>query len=239
MDTYSASQAARRLGTTAPRVLRAVRRLGMDVPKTPSGALALSEADLQTLSEELGSGFVPTGLTRTQSRVLAALSRSPRGLASQRAVARRAGVSPTAAGPALTDLLGAGLVRRERAMVARGRVEEADIYKAAFGDPAWHALAPELARVALPRPDRHVPAKIVPTHLRHLFWNTAPSQLSVETSAPYIAKRLLSIGDPDGLAWGATHLPGAAWERAAQARGLTPETRAMALHLAKEPRVAA
>jgi hypothetical protein len=52
----------------------------------------------------------------------------------------------------------------------------------------------------------------VPYYLRHLFWNTATSQLNVTTSAPFIAKRLLSTGDLDGLAWGATHLPPEAWE---------------------------
>ena len=38
-------------------------------------------------------------LSRVEARVLAALSRSPRGVASVREAARRAGVSPTAAGP--------------------------------------------------------------------------------------------------------------------------------------------
>ena len=52
-----------------------------------------------------------------------------------------------------------------------------------------------------------MPAQTVPYYLRHLFWNTAKSQLNVTTSAPFIAKRLLSTGDLDGLAWGATHLP--------------------------------
>jgi hypothetical protein len=100
----------------------------------------------------------------------------------------------------------------------------------------WPEIAPQLALVNLPTTgaDRH--ARVVPRHLRHLFWNTAPSQLRVANSASYIAKRLLSTGDADGLAWGATHLPPEAWESAAHTRGLTARDRALALNLARSAR---
>jgi len=66
-----------------------------------------------------------------------------------------------------------------------------------------------------------------------LFWNTAPAQLDVATSAPNIARRLLTTFDPEGLAWGTTNLPANAWEHAAATRGLKPAQRALAHNLAR------
>src|SRR5215475_4775596 len=99
MDTYPAAAVARMLGTCAPRVLRAIRRMRMPVSKSPSGAYEITATQLDTLRTELGDP-IPVGFTRVQARALAALARSPRGLASIRSVAHRAGVSPTAAGRA-------------------------------------------------------------------------------------------------------------------------------------------
>jgi DNA-binding transcriptional ArsR family regulator len=231
MDTYSATAVARALGTTTPRVLRAVDRLGIAVSRTPGGVLALTPAQVDALAIDLGHA-VPRGLTRVQARVLAALSRSPQGLASIRAVARRAGASPTSAGHALRVLTTAGLVRSEVQILALGKATAVQVYFAVVDHPRWHELATDLAAVTLP-PLRRKPAKVVPYYLRHLFWNTAESQLNVLTSAPYIAKRLLTSGDLNGLAWGAIHLPPEAWELAAQARGLPPRDRALALNLAR------
>jgi DNA-binding Lrp family transcriptional regulator len=239
MDTYSASRAARVLGTSAPRILRAVRRLGLEVRRSRAGALAIDQTQLERLADELGGSPVPSGLSRTQARVLAALARSPRGLASLRAVARRAGVSPTAASHALSALEAEGLVRTEHTTVAMGSVVDADVHTAVVAAPKWSELAPQLALIKLPSPEPSRPADVVPRRLRHLFWNTAPSQLRVAGSASYIAKRLLSTGDADGLAWGATHLPPEAWESAARARGLDPRDRALALNLARSARGAA
>ena len=239
MDTYSASRAARALGTSGPRVLRAVRRLGLDVRRSPTGTLAIDERQLERLAAELGSAPVPPGLSRAQARVLAALARSPRGLASVRAVARRSGVSPTAASRALSTLAAEGLVHTERRTVAMGRATEADVHVAVVTAPRWPELAPQLALIRLPAAEAARRTGVVPRHLRHLFWNTAPSQLKVASAAPYIAKRLLSTGDADGLAWGATHLPAEAWESAARARGLSPRDRALALNLARSAHAAA
>lgn len=105
--------------------------------------------------------------------------------------------------------------------------------------PRWHELAPALAKVALPPIPAQLPAETVPYYLRHLFWNTAQSQLDVTASAAFIARRLLSTGDLDGLAWGATHLPPQAWERAARSRETSPRDRALARNLARRPGVAA
>jgi hypothetical protein len=239
MDSYSASGAARLLGTSAPRVLRAVRRLGLQVRRSTAGTVMIDEGQLERLAAELGDTPVPPGLSRTQARVLAALARSPRGLASVRAVARRAGVSPTAAARALPALATQGLVRTQRSTVAMGRATEADVHTAVVTASRWPELAPQLARIRLPPPEARREADAVPRRLRHLFWNTAPSQLNVAGSASYIAKRLLSTADADGLAWGATHLPAEAWESAARSRGLSPRDRALALNLARGARGAA
>jgi DNA-binding Lrp family transcriptional regulator len=216
-----------------------VRRLGLDVRRSPAGAVVIDEGQLERLADELGDAPVPSGLSRTQARVLAALARSPRGLASVRAVARRAGVSPTATSRALSALEAGGLVHTEHTTVAMGRAVQADVHTAVVTAPRWPELAPQLALISLPSAEAPRRAEVVPRHLRHLFWNTAPSQLRVASSASYIAKRLLSTGDADGLAWGATHLPPQAWESAAHARGLTARDRALALNLARSARGAA
>lgn len=119
LDTHSAAAVARILGTSTPRVLRAIRRLRLPVARSPSGTSAITAAQLDALRAELGEPIV-VGLTRVQTRVLAALARSPRGLASIRSVARRAGVSPSAAGRALNDLTPAGLARAKTQTLPMG-----------------------------------------------------------------------------------------------------------------------
>jgi hypothetical protein len=156
------------------------------------------------LARKLGSGAIPLipGMSRTDTQVLAALSRSPRGVASVREAARRAGVSPTAAGRALARLAAQGLITATPIMLARGHASEVTVYQVRFGSQEWLALAPIVAKVQLPDRAGRPRARRVPPHLLHLFWNTAPAQLNVATSAPYIARRLLTTFDPDGLAWG-------------------------------------
>jgi MarR family len=238
MDSiYSASEAARELGTNAPRLLRTVDRLGLEVRRFRRGKsvrIALSGAQLERLRDQLGVVDLPPGLSRIETQVLAALARAPRGVLSARSVARRAGISPTAAARALAELVSRDLVRHGREMTALGRAHEADVYHANVAAPAWPSLAPRLARVRPPkaRPQGSRPRR-VPAELRHLFWNTAPSQLDLERAGGYIARRLIQTGDLDGLAWGAEHLRGGDWRHAAGTRGLAPETRALALNLAQ------
>ncbi len=173
------------------------------------------------------------GLSRVEALVLAALSRSPRGVASVREAARRAGASPTATARALTRLTAHGLVTQAQMMVARGHATETTVYRLRFGSPRWLALAPDIARLRLPARPERAHAKRVPPHLLHLFWNVAPGQLEVASSAPFIARRLITSFDPDGLAWGAVNLPASAWEHAAAARGLEPARKALAHNLAR------
>jgi MarR family len=233
MDTISASEAARRLGTSLPRVRRAIDRLGLDVDRRRGGRVLLSEPQLERLRSELG--VVPSieGLSRVETQVLATLARAPRGLATVRAVARRAGVSPTAAGGAVQSLVDRGLVRREREWVAAGRAREVELVRANVTAPGWAALAPRLAAVRLPsaRPARR-PSRL-PVRLRHLFWNADPSRLDLRAHGGYVAERLLSSHDLDGLAWGARALTAHDWEQAAQNRGLSAEERALARNLAR------
>jgi hypothetical protein len=90
-----------------------------------------------------------------------------------------------------------------------------------------------LAAVRLPagreprRPSR------VPARLRHLFWNADPSRLELDAHGGYIAERLLSSHDLDGLAWGARALTARDWEQAARNRGLPAAEKALARNLAR------
>jgi hypothetical protein len=152
-----------------------------------------------------------------------------------REAARRAGVSPTAAGRALTGLAAKGLVTRTPMMIARGQASEVTVCQVRFGSDEWLALAPVVAKVQLPVRADGSRANRVPPRLLHLFWNTAPAQLDAATSAPYIARRLIMTFDPDGLAWGTVNLPASAWEHAAATRGLEPARRALAHNLASYP----
>lgn len=233
MDTYSLAAAARVLGTSAPRIRRAVDRLGMRVERATSGEFLLTRQQVDELASVLGATPVVPDLSRVDVQVLAALSRSPRGLASAREAARRADVSPTAATRALARLTSRGLLTATRTMTAQGHAAEATLYRLRFGSQQWLELAPVIARVRLPARHGRTPARRVPPHLLHLFWNVAPAQLDVATSAPFIARRLITSFDPDGLAWGTANLPAAAWEHAAATRGLDPAKRALAHNLAR------
>ena len=233
MDTYSLAAAARLLGTSAPRVRRAVDRLGLAGARDSAGVFHLTEQEIDELARELGITPAIPGLSRTEALVLAAVSRSPRGVASAREAARRAGVSPTAAGRALARLSARGIITQTPMMLARGQASRVLVYRVRFGTNEWAALAPAVAKVRLPGHGGRRRAKRVPPHLRHLFWNTAPAQLNVDTSAGYIARRLITADDPDGLAWGAANLPADAWDHAAATRGLDPAHRALARNLAR------
>jgi hypothetical protein len=205
----------------------------MSAERTASGVFRLTPRQVDELARELGASPLVPELSRVEIRVLAALSRSPRGVASVREAARRAGVSPTAAARALARLTSEGLIAQTPMMLAQGHAVEATVYQVIFGSPRWLALAPEIARVRLPARPAVPPATRVPPRLRHLFWNAAPAQLDVADSAPFIARRLITSFDPDGLAWGTANLPASAWEHAAHTRGLEPAKRALAHNLAR------
>lgn len=224
------------LHTSVPRVLRCLRALGLQGARARSGRLALDESDVSALRRHLGVAPDVPGLTRTEAKVLAALSRAPVGLMSARAVARRSQVSPTAASGALEHLIARGLVLEEHRMAAAGAARAARILRANVAATEWPELAPALARVEVPTLAPAAPAKRVPPRLRHLFWNVAPGQLATDEHGPFVARRLLQVGDLEGLAWGAAHLGLRDWDHAARARGLGAEQRALGANLAAAAR---
>jgi hypothetical protein len=228
--------------TSTSRVTRAADRLGFE--RSGGGRLALTPTQVEDLRDELG--FVPKidGLSRSEVMVLTALRKAPLGLISARAVARRSTLSPTAAVKKLEALLEEGLVTRSEEVVAAGTTKAMAIWRANVKHPCWRELSPQLDRVELPGRGRTSDAPRrghdtrVPGHLLHLFWNTAPEQLDVESSGSYIARRLLRTMDIQGLAWGAVTLRAEDWRAGAAARGLDPDVRQMAHNLAADAQAA-
>jgi MarR family len=235
MDTVSAADLAKELGTSVPRITRAARQLGIDA-QLPNGRFAFSPSQARRLRAALGKTPALLDLSRSEAIVLAALRDAPFGLVSVRAVARRSGLSPTAAGRALESLLAKRLVSRSKEMMAAGRAREVQIWRANLAHPRWPALDPLLSQLEQPVKARRKEAGRVPRRLRHLFWNTAESQLDVARAGAYVARRLLRTMDLQGLAWGAKTLSSRDWERAARARGLDPKVRRLALNLAEAAR---
>jgi MarR family len=232
MDGISASASAAKLGTSIPRVMRAAERLGI---RTSPGRLSLSKAEYERLGAELGRTPPIGGLSPTEVKVLAALRRAPLGLVSARAVASRAGVSPTAASRALRDLGKSKLAHRRGAVLPLGRAREASLWHANVLHPRWIEIAGRLDEVRPPRlrdPHPKEGRDRVPARLGHLFWNVDPAQLDTGRAGGFIARRLLRSDDPEGLAWGATHLRPSDWRKGARARGLDPRLRATAENLA-------
>jgi DNA-binding transcriptional ArsR family regulator len=231
--TISAASLAHELNTSVPRVVRAIERLGLDA-RQENGRMRLTSADTARLRGELGVSPPPiAGLAPVEARVLGALARAPLGLTSARTAAERAGVSPTTASRAIDSLRKQGLVSVERQTLPAGHARVFDLIRLDYGSPRWQQLAGQIAgtRPRERRPRASGPRR-VPARLRHLFWNTAPSQLDIERSGGYVARRLLSAGDPEGLAWGAANLSEADWRHAARTRGVSPRRRALALNYA-------
>ncbi len=232
----SAAALARQLGTSVPRVVRAAERLGVE-GRQASGRFAFGPQAARRLRKALGSTPEQEGLSRSELVALAALRSAPFGLRSARAVARRGALSPTSAARALESLERKGMAFRSESMLADGRARRMRVWRANVLDPRWASLDAALAAVERPEGKRAGGRDArVPVRLRHLFWNTADSQLDVRHAGPYIARRLLREMDLQGLAWGARSLSSQDWARAAGARGLDPKTRRMALNLAEAAR---
>lgn len=226
----SASEAARRLGTSTPRIVRAVARLGLEARQS-NGRYSVTPYHLARLRAELGVAPSVRGLTRIEAKILAGLARAPLGLRSVRAVAARSGVSPSAASRALRSLIVRDLVRTQKLRIAAGRVREVTMWHANRLHPLWTQVSGQVASaVDAARPEPR--AARVPECLGHLFWNTADTQLNVAHGGPYIARRLLRTMDLEGLAWGAANLTAADWREAARARGLEPSVKVLAENLA-------
>ena len=125
----------------------------------------------------------------------------------------------------------------ERRLLPGARVHEQEIIKANLASPRWPSIAAAVAQVHPAVEPNHHLDQTVPPHLAHLFWNTAPTQRIPRRAGGYIARRLLTAGDPEGLAWGAKNLSAEDWRHAVLTRGISPRRRALALHLAKQSQV--
>lgn len=228
METYSSPEIAAALHVSVPRVLRAAARLGIK-PLGAGPTTRYTEDDAQQLLGELGAVRRADGFTREDVMVVTAMRRHVRGLRSTAVVAREARVSPTAAARSLTRLTHAGVVSVEQVRIVEGDVTDAHVY----------VLRRETLRRAHPQLDaasqhavlphdqapRRPPAR-VPSWLWHHFWNANPSALRLPLDEQYIATRLLRSGDPDAMAWAASHLSTESVRGASRARGIDPKERA-------------
>jgi DNA-binding transcriptional MocR family regulator len=158
--------------------------------------------------------------------VLPALTRSPRGLPSARAVAAAAGVSPTTAAQRLKALVARGLAEaRDEARILRGAAVNTSVWRVRWRAPEWEKRLPALSEVVLPARDAPPPAWSLPEHVWHLVWNADPRDIVLPDDAAFVAGRVLDAADPEAEAWAAHALPAQARERAAAARGRSPGSR--------------
>lgn len=232
MDTYSSGRVARAIGVSVPRLHRAVERLGLNPSTTPGGHLRLSGGDVRAIVRVLGAVPPAAGMSRAAMQVVVALSRSPLGLRSGRAVARRAGLSPTGADRLLGELVAAGLVVKEHRRFVEGGITEGDLWRINWASPDWPAIAPVAGRAVLATRRPHQPPDRFPRRLGHLFWNAEVASIEPARHGDYLAGRLLLAHDAQGLAWAASNLSPASLRAAGRLRNVPGPTRALAENLA-------
>jgi excisionase family DNA binding protein len=221
----TSGEVARRLGTSVPRVLRAAKRGEVGAVRRGNRFLFDAEA-VERLRRRWGAVPSLPGLSREDVLVLAALGRRPLGLRSGRAVARAAGVSPTAAGRALRRLAERGYVTRETARVTEGEVRDVPVWTVRWTGPAWLEAAAAVGQATLPvegaprRPRLAPSRRQIPSRLAHLLWNEDLAALDVEKDAVLLADRILRSEDPEAHVWMVEHLPASAIIRATRTRNL-------------------
>jgi excisionase family DNA binding protein len=231
-SSLTIGEVAARLGVSTPTVRRAARAAGIQPLRTEGGHRRFSDDDVDMLVAQLGVTPVIDDLSRTAVRVLAALARHPVGLRSVRAVARAAGVSPTAAGRALDRLIARRLAVAERGTVAEGAARVVTVYRLRIG-PEWFTIADRVATAVLQHRTRDERPQRVPRRFWHLFWNADPAALTIAGDADYIAARMIRSPDLAARSWAFVHLPRASIVRLLDARGVDERDRAMiANHLA-------
>ncbi len=230
--------AAGRLGVPPTRVLAAVRASQVGATKDARGRWRLPAGTVAALTARWGA--VPRrcdGLDREPMLVLAALTRRPRGLASARAVAAAAGVSPTTASRCLKALAERGLVAaRKESRILRGAAVTTPVWRVCWRAPGWEGRLPALGEVVLPARGTPPPAWSLPEHVWHLVWNADPRMVVLPDDAAFVAGRVLDAADPEAEAWAARALPAEAWERAAAFRGRSSRQRAVARQMAASAR---
>lgn len=221
--TLTTPEVARVLGVSLPTAHRALDAYG--VPRTGRGRTrtASEEVMAEILSRR---GTAPRSeRTPTELRVLAALSRSPLGLASVRAVASKAGISPTTASRALRKLALEGFAQQRDTMVASGRARQERRWfssnkplPTSVKNAMRHTRLVE--RTSTPRP--------LPSELHHLFWNANVADLNPQKDGSYLAERLLQAPDLRAWNWALTNLSRDDVEMALGRRGVDDRTRALA-----------
>lgn len=218
----TATALATRLGISLPSAHKRLDDLG--VPRRGRGVPRVVSPEVFAAAVR-GSASVPRlaeGLTREAAMVLAALARHPLGLESYRAVARAAGVSPTTVSRVLPKLSAEGLVAHRNRRVARGEAQDVGFWVAEIASPAWRRVAPSVADVKVKpaKPVESTSARVVPHRFHHLFWNAEPTMLSLERNGSYIARRMLTAGEPDAQLWALQNLSEESLRVAQRARGL-------------------
>lgn len=228
--TLSPSEVAHSLGISTSRVLSWCRRGRIDAERDARGRWRLPQTAVEGLTARHGAvpPPFPTGHTRTELLVAAALVRAPRGLPSARSVASRVGTSPTTASNTLRQLEGAGLVRRVREpRLWRGRAVDREIWYANVRSDELERLLPYLHRITLPQVATATSGPL-PEHLWHLVWNAEPRDIDVARDAAYLAHRSMTLADPEGIGWAVATLPADAFDRALRMRGMAEDNVAWA-----------
>ena len=233
------SAAAASLGTSVPRVTRAIDSLGITPKRRPAAggtrqARTIDAAQLERLRQRLGSSEPSERFSREELFVLAALNLSPFGFRSVRAAAAAAGVSTTTASKVLARFVAEGLVRAPtRKVLDSGRVAERVVYEANREGEAWQQALEEIRTTRTPEPDSPLPPKMVPRRFWHLFWNASPSTLPVSENGDFVASRMLLSRDPKAVAWAALNLPASSIRRTADLRHVSERDRQWLINLAR------
>lgn len=218
----SAPEVARALGVSLPTAHKALDHAG--VSRVGRGHTRMAPVGVvEELVAKRGT-TPPSERGPADLRVLAVLSRAPLGLPSARAVADKAGVSPTTASRTLRKLLAEHLVEQRDQVVANGRAHREQRWFA--NTPTWRQpLVDQVRSTRLPhRPARPSP---LPRELRHLFWNADVSTLDPGVDGSYLAGRLLEAPDIRAWRWALANISADDIATALTRRGIDPRTRAL------------
>ncbi|WP_298445722.1 MarR family transcriptional regulator [Ferrimicrobium sp.] len=202
MDTQGAPQTAGELRISLPRLHRIVRG-HPGVSYNTRGHLRLDASAVEYLRSRVGVIPEVSGLTRTETQVLIAISRHSRGLVSIRQVARAAGVSPTSAARAITTLKSRDLVRQDPVLLFDGKVVEREVFTIKWDSQTWLTVAPLIARAVLPKQRLLATSRHLPPRLASTFWTGDWRNINVTTDALAVAERILNEGhfDPEATAY--------------------------------------
>ncbi|MEO6944782.1 MAG: MarR family transcriptional regulator [Lacisediminihabitans sp.] len=229
MDSeLTAPELARELGVSLPAAHRLLDRHGISAPGKGRVRKAPRTLLDDTLDERGAVPVVFSGMSKSQMRVLAALSRAPLGLGSARQVAERAGVSPTVASRELTTLEAQGLAHRQERTVAADRARVRAFWTTDLR--SWPgSLMQAVNQTVLPRAKRRRSkvATRIPARFGHLFWNADFSKLSPAVDASYIAGRMLASPNVGAWAWALENLPDDGIDTALSRRGMPVAARAL------------